>query len=156
MVRFTVKKSELQAFVASFIDSIEPDKNVATVCGLSGNLGAGKTTFTQELARQLGVLEPITSPTFVIQKRYDLQGGRIPFDTLIHIDAYRLEGGDELRSLGFTDDLQNSRNLIIVEWPERVKSILPSTTQILTFSVVDTETRDIEIHNGKTEKSTDK
>ena len=73
-------------------------KEGATTVGLKGNLGSGKTTFSQFVAEELGIDEQITSPTFVIQKRYKIQNSD-KFDTLIHIDAYRLSFGEELKVL---------------------------------------------------------
>ncbi len=137
----------------------------ATVIGLYGNLGAGKTTFTQCLAKELGITETITSPTFVIEKIYTIghssstafpQGYqttspqsspqfKLPFTQLIHIDAYRLERGDELRVLGFERLLNDPKNLILIEWPERVADIMPKSHVQLRFEFVDEDTRTIEV-----------
>ncbi len=104
----------------------------AAVIGLSGDLGAGKTTFAQTLAFELGVREPVTSPTFVIMKQYRLPAGG-GFDTLVHIDAYRVESPEELRVLGFDDLLADGRNLICVEWAEKVEELLPTDSVRLRF-----------------------
>lgn len=118
---------------------------VATVLGLSGDLGAGKTTFTQQLASLLGVKEDVTSPTFVIEKIYDLPEPPLyGFKKLIHIDAYRLDSGAELLSLGFKELLNTPENLIIIEWPERVADILPSSTKILKFTFINDTTRTVD------------
>ena len=155
MENYTVRKSDLNAFVKRFLESLSKKTGGATVVGLSGNLGAGKTTFTQVLAHELGILGPITSPTFVLQKRYPVQSDLVQFDTLIHIDAYRIEEGRELQVLGFDEDLNNQNNLIVIEWPEHVADVLPENTQTLSFTVVDSDTRMININNGK-EKNTEK
>ncbi len=84
-------------------------KSKAVVVGLHGDLGSGKTTFTQCVARELGVLETVTSPTFVIEKIYTLKNQA--FDHLIHIDAYRLEKSEELLRLGWTEISANPKNL---------------------------------------------
>lgn len=116
----------------------------ATVLGLSGDLGAGKTTFTQQLAGLLGVKESVASPTFVIEKVYDLAEPYLfGFKKLIHIDAYRLDSGGELLSLGFKELLNSPHNLIIIEWPERVADVLPSTTKILKFKFINETTREV-------------
>ncbi|MDA8611501.1 tRNA (adenosine(37)-N6)-threonylcarbamoyltransferase complex ATPase subunit type 1 TsaE [Candidatus Pacebacteria bacterium] len=129
----------------------------AVVVGLSGNLGAGKTTFTQQVAKKLGVKDAITSPTFVIMKRYELPkdsetpgqargvGVDLGFENLIHIDAYRLESGKELEVLDFKEMLNNPSNLIFIEWPEKVSEILPSDMMTIKFEVVDEETREIKL-----------
>ena len=78
---------------------------------LTGELGAGKTTFTQGLANALGITAPITSPTFVLARHH-----RHPADglNLVHVDAYRLTGEDELASLDLESWLQDS--VVVVEW----------------------------------------
>ncbi len=106
-----------------FIQTLAPGER-ATLVTLSGELGAGKTTFTQALAKALGVTDSVTSPTFVLEKIYELPE-TAPFQKLVHIDAYRLDGGHELSALGFSDLLQNPENLIVLEWPERVPDALP-------------------------------
>lgn len=98
----------------------------ATLLALSGDLGAGKTTLTQALAKELGVIENIVSPTFVIMKLYGIQGN--VWKHLIHIDAYRLESGDELKKLGFDDLIADKDNIIIIEWPEKVSECIPEWT----------------------------
>lgn len=114
----------------------------ATVVALHGDLGAGKTTFTQGLAWALGVEEVVTSPTFVIEKIYKLND-QAKFKHLVHIDAYRLEQASELDHLGFSDLLNDPSNLIVLEWPERVKDILPAETVTVNFRFIDENTREI-------------
>ena len=115
-------------------DELNSDNNGARVLALSGNLGAGKTTLVQDLARQLGVKETVTSPTFVIMKRYDLPEGQ-RFDTLIHIDAYRVESPEELEILGLPEDLANPRNLICIEWAEKIPTLIPSSATKLSLAL---------------------
>ncbi|MDO8183625.1 MAG: tRNA (adenosine(37)-N6)-threonylcarbamoyltransferase complex ATPase subunit type 1 TsaE [bacterium] len=114
----------------------------ARVLGLRGNLGAGKTTFTQALAKSLGVGEIVTSPTFVIEKVYQL-APNAPFHHLVHIDAYRLESPAELAHLGFDDLLADAGNLMVVEWPERVAELLPPNTIMIDFTFINDHTREI-------------
>jgi tRNA threonylcarbamoyladenosine biosynthesis protein TsaE len=113
----------------------------ATVLGLTGNLGGGKTALTKCMARSLGITEDVTSPTFVIMKNYSLPTTNYPLQTLIHIDAYRLDNGGELEKLGLKDELNNPNNLIIIEWPELVKDILPADTKMITCEFIDETTR---------------
>ena len=104
----------------------------ATITGLSGDLGAGKTAFVKCVAKELGIKEVVTSPTFVIMKIYqiDLVGMKnipvidFPWKQLIHIDAYRLERGEELEALKFSELVKDRDNLILIEWPENVMKIL--------------------------------
>ena len=89
---------------------------------LSGELGAGKTTFAQELARALEVAEDVSSPTFTLILEYT--SGRVP---LLHCDAYRLENldGAELSDAGFFDFLSRTDAVRLLEWPEMVAQFLP-------------------------------
>lgn len=94
-----------------------------TVLALDGELGAGKTTFAQGLALGLGIKERVLSPTFVIFQQYD---GRLPF---YHIDAYRLEE-DDIYGIGL-EECFNRRSVTLVEWAERIRSLLPADTILL-------------------------
>ncbi len=114
----------------------------ATLITLSGELGAGKTTFTQAVAKALGVSESVTSPTFVLEKTYDLPAGGT-FRKLVHIDAYRLKLPSELHALGFFSRMEDPSNLILLEWPERVASKLPPATVAITLMVNDDTSRTI-------------
>lgn len=119
----------------------------ATIVGLRGDLGAGKTTFTQALLESFAVQEKVTSPTFVIMKTYDIVDKR--FKRLIHIDAYRLENGHDLEVLGWQTLIADSANLIVIEWPEKVKDVLPESTRYIDFTFVSENKRDITIHDKK-------
>lgn len=101
----------------------QPLSKVALIIALEGNLGSGKTTFVQGLAEELGVKENVLSPTFVIQKDFPLSLKN--FQNLYHIDAYRLKNYKELLDLGFADLIKNPENLIIIEWADKVRKILP-------------------------------
>lgn len=114
---------ETQDFAREFIQNLSPQENGATVLGLYGDLGAGKTSFTQGLAQALGVSDTVVSPTFVIEKIYTLENQK--FSHLIHIDAYRIEKVEEMLHLGWKEIISNKENLIIVEWPELIDSIMP-------------------------------
>lgn len=95
----------------------------ATVIGLSGELGAGKTALAQELANMVGVAETVVSPTFVVAKFYEAT--HPVFDMLVHMDVYRIESIDELAPLGFETLLARPKTLLVIEWPERIKDALP-------------------------------
>jgi tRNA threonylcarbamoyladenosine biosynthesis protein TsaE len=115
---------ELEAAARELLKGLTPSPTGATLITLSGELGAGKTAFTQALARALGVSENVTSPTFVLEKIYALpEGGN--FKHLVHIDAYRLDSDNELGALGFKEVMRDSNNLVVLEWPERVAGGLP-------------------------------
>lgn len=137
------EKMELEG--KALASSLSSSPEHATVVGLSGELGSGKTTFVKGVARAFGVTQTVTSPTFVIQKIYKLEGQ--PFRHLVHIDAYRLESAEELSVLGFNALLSDPGNLIIIEWPERVREILPPDIKMLHFEFINSSTRSIQ-ENG--------
>lgn len=138
-----VKINEMVQLAEDWVSDLLPQENSATVIGLQGNLGAGKTTFTQHVAHALKIDKQVNSPTFVIQKIYKLDSQK--FDKLIHIDAYRLESPQELESLDWKEISSDPKNLILIEWPEQVMEILSPQTKFISFEVVDEETRKIEI-----------
>lgn len=115
----------------------------ATVIGLSGELGSGKTTFTKAVAKELGVTHVVTSPTFVIQKKYTLSDD-VPYKYLVHIDAYRLEKGADLDVLGWGDLIADPDTLIFLEWPEQVSDVLPPDLMTVTFTHINKTTRQVE------------
>jgi tRNA threonylcarbamoyladenosine biosynthesis protein TsaE len=110
---------------------------------LEGEVGAGKTTFTQVVGAVLGVTEPITSPTFTIMRRYETS--HPTFRQLVHIDAYRFEAPEEARPLGLAEVLTESNALVCVEWPERIPGSLPAAAWRLCFEITDGETRRVTI-----------
>lgn len=118
------------------------ESKTATLITLEGDLGAGKTTLTQEIAKQLKVKEKVISPTFVIMKKYNVVDEK--FKYLIHIDAYRLTKSEELMKLGFQDIIEDKNNLIILEWPENVSDCIPLNTYNIKLSHTDENTRTIE------------
>ncbi len=122
MKRESHSLEETQKIASDFALGLTPGER-ATVVALGGDLGAGKTAFVQALALHFGVPETVTSPTFVIEKIYKL--GRSDFSHLIHIDAYRIADSSELAHLGWADITADPKNIICVEWPERIASILP-------------------------------
>ena len=139
MERVTTLK-ELDTAAAHFIQTLSPISG-ATLVTLTGELGAGKTAFVKAVAKAFGVEEVVNSPTFVLEKIYGLPKG--PFKRLIHIDAYRLEKGEDLAPLGFDELMQDSGNLVMLEWPERVAGALPKPVRALTLTVEPDNTRTI-------------
>jgi len=140
----TIEKTEQCA--AEFVKDLSAShkrRAGATVVGLSGELGVGKTAFVQMVAKAFGITDTVTSPTFVIEKVYRLLNQ--PFDCLIHIDAYRLENINELRVLGWGDIVKDPANIIFIEWSEKVEELLPDDTIKIDFEVVGEEKRKIVI-----------
>ncbi len=136
--------SDTQEIAEDFISKISMGVyNTALVVGLYGDLGSGKTTFTQDVAKIFDVKEDVTSPTFVIEKIYDIKHKN--FKKLVHIDAYRLDSAKELSALDWDKTLADSRNIIFIEWPERVLEILPANHAKINFKFISENEREIEI-----------
>ncbi len=119
-----------------------PQKNAVVLC-LQGDLGAGKTTFLQGFAKGLGVEEKINSPTFVIMKRFELKG--VEFKNFYHFDLYRLNTKEEILHLDFKDIISNPENIVAIEWPEKIKDILPKNAALITFGHLEENKREITI-----------
>lgn len=115
----------------------------AAVLGLQGDLGGGKTTFLQGLAKGLGIKEKILSPTFVIMKRFKINIKH--FKNFYHIDCYRLNSPKDIEELGIKDIILNPKNIVAIEWSERIKKILPKSAIIIKFVFIDKNKREIVI-----------
>lgn len=128
------------------VDSLEKTQQIAEklaqvvtendIILLNGDLGAGKTTFSQYFGKALGVKRTINSPTFNIIKSYK---GRLPFH---HMDCYRLEDSDE--DLGF-DEYFNDNGVTIIEWSEFIQEYLPKERLEINIKYIDTDKRVFEI-----------
>lgn len=101
-----------------------------SVVTLEGDLGAGKTTLAQAIARGYGVRETVTSPTFAIVHEY-----HAPSSPVFHLDLYRLAGPHQLANIGW-DDAVSSRAILLVEWPDRAAGQLPPATHAITLAHV--------------------
>ena len=145
MERITRSLDEFGRVAADFALRIKPCRSGATVIGLCGELGAGKTAFVQAAARALGVTETLTSPTFLIFKKYQLPVTSSSYRSLVHADAYRLKNSEELRKLRFNELLADPDNLIFVEWADRVADMLPSHRILLTIAALDDQTRAVTV-----------
>lgn len=115
---------------------------------LEGDLGAGKTTFAQGVARGWGSLDPVTSPTFVLINEYR----RADEARLFHFDAFRLDGPDEATALGLQEIL-DSDGPVLVEWPDRVRDVLPKEALWVRLRWVDDSRRalQLEAHGARSE-----
>jgi tRNA threonylcarbamoyladenosine biosynthesis protein TsaE len=118
-------------------------KKKAVVLELQGNLGSGKTTFLQGFAKGLGVGDKITSPTFVIYKKFKIKNKKLKnktinqkskFTSFYHFDCYRIQKQKEILDLGFKEIISNSENIVAVEWPEKIKNFLPKSAIIIKFN----------------------
>jgi len=115
------------------------------ILALKGDLGSGKTTFVQGLARELKIKERITSPTFVILNLHQADKGL----SLAHFDLYRLKDEVDLEGIGATDYLGKKNIISVIEWPEKAKKLLPKNTIWINFDHLDENKRKITIENEK-------
>jgi len=126
-----------------------PPIKKAFVLALEGDLGGGKTTFLQGFAKGLKIKEKILSPTFVLMKKF-----RIPksnFQNFYHIDCYRIAKVREILNLGFQTIISNPKNIIAIEWADRIKKLLPKNISNLRFIFLNKKEREIvlQFKNGK-------
>lgn len=110
----------------------------SNVIELIGDVGAGKTTFVRGLGQKLGIKENITSPSFTISKSYACKNGQ----TLIHYDFYRLnDPGIMLEDL--EENINDKNNIVIIEWSDSVKDILPKSHTVINIKYNDDDTREV-------------
>jgi tRNA threonylcarbamoyladenosine biosynthesis protein TsaE len=114
----------------------------ARVVALSGELGSGKTSFTQAIARELGIKAKVASPTFIIERIYKIPNHPV-LKRLIHIDAYRLDSVLELEQIGWADIIREPSSLILIEWPERVARVMPPDTHYINFKHINDNSREL-------------
>ena len=137
MTYLTNSPEETEAIGAALAKILTP----GTVLAYRGDLGAGKTAFTRGLARGLGYLEPVTSPTYTVCNEY--LGGRLP---LFHFDMYRLRCADDLWDIGW-DDYLDRNGVCAVEWSENVQEALEGAVTV-NIEKTGEESRRITIEGG--------
>lgn len=148
----TITRNKMQIISKSEEDTRKAGKSFAEtlekgdVVSLRGSLGAGKTVFAKGIAESLGIEEAIVSPTFTIVQEYD---GRIK---MYHLDLYRLSGEDEFESMGGEDFLY-SDGVALIEWSEKIESMLPESTIYVDISIDDDGNRVINVGGGRHEYS---
>ncbi len=137
---------ETQEFAQKFAEKIAS----GGVMLLYGDLGAGKTTFVQGLAKGLGIQKRIISPTFVIVRQYGISNVKYQIANskfFYHVDLYRLQTEKEIEGLGLTELMKNLDNVVVIEWPERLGSLTPSKRWELKFKVISDNEREISVND---------
>ena len=150
MARMIISKSESQTISeanALAKKILKKGNNIkhALVIALEGDLGAGKTFFTKALAKSFGIKKRVISPTFVLMKRYGIS--KKPFKNFYHIDCYRIKKPAELKALGWKEISGNPENIIVIEWAEKIKKILPKKIIKIKFEHINPKQRKLVIHN---------
>jgi tRNA threonylcarbamoyladenosine biosynthesis protein TsaE len=139
--------SKIQDVAQDVVQKLQ-DKNT-NILALRGDLGAGKTTLVSAIAKELGVTESIISPTFIIYRAYDIhkKEAKLPlgvsFLKLVHIDAYRLTGEEDVKKLRLDELFADPTNLVCIEWPEHVGGLLPSNALQLHLSYINECMREV-------------
>ncbi len=134
-MKYTVKSlPETKRLAQDFAMSL----NVGDMILLNGDLGAGKTTFTQYVFACLGVSEVVNSPTFAILKSYE---GKF---TLHHFDTYRISTEEAIEA-GFDEVIDDKNSVIFIEWSENIKQLLPKKYIVVNIKIIDENTREFEI-----------
>jgi len=107
-----------------------------TLICFRGDLGAGKTTFIQGILRACGARPPFVSPTFILMKEYDLDTPTANgIRRVYHADAYRMERAEDFEKIGFTEWCADPEGIVLLEWPERIESLLPEQRIEIRFSI---------------------
>lgn len=124
---------------------IKKSPKKALVIALKGELGAGKTVFIKGFSDFFKIKESILSPTFVIIHKHNIKNKikNIKFKTLYHIDAYRLKSHRDLEKLKIDDILDNPKNIVMIEWADRVKKVIPKEAIWIKIRHLDKEKREL-------------
>ena len=125
----------------------ENRRQKAFLVGLEGNLGGGKTTFLKGFAKGLGIKERILSPTFIILKKFKVKS--LKFEVFYHIDCYRIEKPEEILTLGFKKIISDPKNIVCIEWADKIKKILPKETLWIKFEIKNKNQRKISIFGNQ-------
>jgi tRNA threonylcarbamoyladenosine biosynthesis protein TsaE len=133
--------ADFQVVIKDILDLYKKEDKSSVVIALTGELGAGKTAFTKELGKVIGIDDVITSPTFTVMKQYELDHD--DFDMLFHIDAYRIESQDELEPLHINELFEKERAIVVVEWPGRISSVIPRTAMSLIIKIIEENKREV-------------
>ncbi|HLD01753.1 MAG TPA: tRNA (adenosine(37)-N6)-threonylcarbamoyltransferase complex ATPase subunit type 1 TsaE [Patescibacteria group bacterium] len=113
------------------------------VIALNGDLGSGKTTFVQGLAKTLGVKKRILSPTFILMRTYNLSESK--FTNLHHLDLYRIENSRDVEGLGLPEIISDINNLVVIEWAEKAEHLLPQKKVQMQFEYIDENRRRVTV-----------
>lgn len=124
----TIKVTDLKA-LDRLTGVLAQTLTMPKVIGLVGNLGAGKTTFVQSLARAFEILDHVASPSFGLEHRYSSRAGI----RIIHVDLYRVQSLSELMDIGLRDEIDSENTLVVVEWADKFPQYFNNSTVWIEF-----------------------
>lgn len=131
-MQYIITLNNIDEVAKEFVDNI----GNAKIFAFYGEMGAGKTTFITAICRALGVVEPITSPTFAIVNEYEAEGNSIVY----HFDCYRLETLQDALNVGIEEYFADG-NICLIEWAENIESLLPRETVKVRIGVLENDDR---------------
>ena len=123
----------------------EKPGKTAKILFLEGDLGGGKTTFLKGFARGLGIKEKILSPTFILIRKFNIKHRTSNFKHFYHIDCYRIEKPREILNLGFKKIVKDPKNILAIEWANRIHQIIPKKALQIKFKILNKNQRQIMI-----------
>lgn len=140
---FTTSSEETQRLGEEFVKRLKAQD---VVC-LYGDLGSGKTTFVKGMAKGLGSASRIISPTFVLirQHKIKVQSSKLKVKSLYHVDLYRIENFENIKGLGLEDLFEEKNTIVVIEWAERLGSLLPKKRWDVKFEHEDESKRKMRI-----------
>ena len=140
-MEITIKNlDEMGEKARMFINTLGEQRVIA----FYGSMGAGKTTFIRALCQELGVIEPVTSPTFAIVNEYEVVDDQSSIKKVFHFDFYRIKRLEEAYDMGFEDYLYSGQ-LCLIEWPELIEELLPDDAVRVHITVNDDGTRSVRV-----------
>jgi tRNA threonylcarbamoyladenosine biosynthesis protein TsaE len=132
MKSITIKtEKETQVFAKKLAKSLKGGEVIA----LEGDLGAGKTTLTQYIAKSFGIKSHVTSPTFVLMKIYEVRSTKSEVRRLVHVDCYRLDDPQELFYLGIEEYINNNDSVVVIEWADKIKDYLKKFKKVIWIKI---------------------
>lgn len=142
MEEFITKSSEE---TQKFAENMGKSLTIGDCVALHGDLGSGKTTFTQGLAKGLGISSHLSSPTFIIMRAYMINEKKRMF---YHVDLYRTLDEKDAKGIGLDEILKSNNAIVVIEWPEKIASLLPEKTKHIYFEYLDETRRKIRIEKN--------
>lgn len=136
-------ENETKEIAAEFAKMVRQAHHKSKIFALTGKLGTGKTTFAQGFAKGLGIKDKIISPTFVLIRQHQIPQSK---RTLFHIDLYRLGNNLATHELGLEEIWSNKQNIILIEWAEKIRNLLPKNTTWISFETTAENHRQINLY----------
>ncbi len=136
-------EKETQKLAVNFAKTLKGGETI----GLIGDLGAGKTAFVKGMAKGLAIKKVITSPTFVVMKVYPVKHETVKY--FVHVDAYRVKNAASLTGIGLEDYIKSNNSVVVIEWADLVKGILPKDKILIHFNHIANNQREIKFLNKK-------